>query len=182
MRRLPLSALLCAVALSACGTFDDEEAPKQTSCPQVAVVRDLSVYQHPPMADENNLVISVRMGNIKGICAIEDDGNTVEASFDVVAQRGMNTAGRRAAVPFFISVLDAQDNVVKKETYEIPVVFEGGETTKKMNIPINPRVGIPAGENPANYRVLLGFQLSPEQRSANEAFFSALPVAPAPKE
>lgn len=170
--------LLSALALAACGTTDEAEERLATGCPQVAVVRDLSVYQHPAMADESNLVISVRMGNLRGVCELDDNDNKVDASFEVVAQRGMNTAGRRAAVPFFISVLDAQDQVVKKETYEIPVVFENGVTTKKMNIPVNPTLGVPAGDNPANYRVLIGFQLSPDQVNANTNFFSQIPVVP----
>src|SRR5262249_22221948 len=68
---LPLLALL---ALAACDTWDDmwNGSPSQTpaiatgtmsGCPQVAVIRDLSVYQNPPAGDETSLIVNARMGN-----------------------------------------------------------------------------------------------------------------------
>ena len=146
-----------------------------SNCPQVAVVRDLSVYQHPAAADENTLVISARMGNISGGCSYDDKGNLVQAHFDVVAIRGVQTAGKRAALPFLISVLDAKDQVVRKETYEIPVVFEGDSRNFRTSVPINPRVALPQGADASQYRVLIGFQLSKEQVDANTKFFNQHP-------
>lgn len=154
--------------------------PASTGCPQVAVIRDLSIYQNPPAANENDMVISVRMGNIKGGCAVDEKGSAIDASFDVVALRGSGTLGHNMEIPFFISVLDAQDNVVRKETYEVPVHFEGEGRMVKGTIPVNPTVALPVGADGADYRVLIGFQLSPEQVNANHRFFEQMPTVPAP--
>jgi hypothetical protein len=175
-RLLPLALL--TFGLAACSAIDEAEMPiASTSCPQVAVIRDLSVYQHPPRSDETNLVVSARMGNIQGGCSIDKNTGTVKAGFDVVALRGINTAGRRAVLPFFVSVLDTKDTVVKKETYEIPVVFDGAQRLLTMHIPVNPNIAAPAGEDPSQYRVLIGFQLSSEQVDANAAYFGSKPFA-----
>jgi hypothetical protein len=180
MRRLVASSLLL-FSLAACGTSDSTDSangPLPTSCPQVAVIRDLSVYQYPPAADESNLVISARMGNIKGGCSYDEKGNMIEASFQVASIHGANTAGHRARVPFFISVLDASDNVVRKEVYEIPVVFEGNSRETYNSVPINPRVALPSGADASQYRVFLGFQLTKEQVDANHRFFEQFPKPP----
>ena len=75
------------LALSACDTVNDtwedvwgsDAQPIATSgmatttgCPQVAVVRDLSVYQNPPAATENSLILTARMGNIRGGCSLHE--------------------------------------------------------------------------------------------------------------
>lgn len=174
------------LGLSACSTFESinpfsggsSAAPlASTACPQVAIIRDLSVYQNPPAADDMNLVISARMGNVRGGCGVDEKGSVIEGGFDVVAVRGANTAGRRAAIPFFISVLDAQDQVIRKETYEIPIVFEGSQLQQRMTVPVNPTIALPPGADAANYRVFIGFQLSREQVDANQAFFEQTPQA-----
>lgn len=168
-----------AAPASASGSTTAPEANRiGSNCPQVAVIRDLSVYQHPPAADENTLVISARMGNISGGCSYDDKGNLVQAHFDVVAVRGLQTAGKRAAIPFLISVLDSKDQVVRKETYEIPVVFEGDSRDFRTRVPINPRVALPQGTDASQYRVLIGFQLSKDQVDANTRFFSQMPATP----
>lgn len=172
---LPLLALF----LTSCGSSGPEPLPI-SNCPQVAVVRDLSVYQHPPAADESSLIISARMGNVRTGCSIDDKGKKIDGGFDVIAVRGANTAGKRAAMPFFVSVVDNNDQVIKKEVYEIPVVFENNERQKTMNIPVNPNAGIPDGD-PSQYRVLIGFQLSPEQLKANMDYFAQTAV-PTPQQ
>jgi hypothetical protein len=175
-RRHAIRLIALVFSLTSCANNEDIKPVVQyASCPQVAVIRDLSVYQNPAAADENNLVISVRMGNIKGGCAYDEKGNQIEAGFDVAAVRGPNTAGKRASVPFFISVLNSRDEVVKKETYEIPIVFEDNNRQMRMNVPVNPLVATPPGDDPTQYRILIGFQLSSEQVDANNAFFQNTP-------
>lgn len=177
-----LALCLLALPLVSCSTSEPEPQPLPINdCPQVAVVRDLSVYQHPPAADENTLVISARMGNVQTGCSLDETGKRIDGGFDVIAIRGTNTAGRRAAMPFFVSVVDQNDTVVKKEVYEIPVRFEGDQREMKINIPVNPKVGIPEGGDPKQYRVLIGFQLSQEQLNANTSYFSHV-ASPTPQE
>lgn len=184
--RMALSAILL-LGLGACSTLDSvnpfsssepsKTVAATTGCPQVAIIRDLSVYQNPPAADDLNLVISARMGKVRGGCTIDAKGSAIEGGFDVVAVKGSNTAGRRAAIPFFISVLDANEQVVRKETYEIPIFFEGTSTQQSMNVPVNPTIAIPDGADASTYRVFIGFQLSREQVEANHNFFEQNPSA-----
>ena len=191
---LPLVILTTVLGtLTACSSEPPTPEPIVTTggCPQIAIIRDLSVYQHPPAADESNLVISARMGNVQNNCKTDDQGNGVsdplaQTSFDVVAIRGANTAGKRAAMPFSVSVVDENDKVIKKEIYEIPIQFHDYSRELQLTVPVNPNVGLPGDQDPSKYRVYIGFQLSAEQLRANTAYFSQIaeptPAEPPPVE
>ncbi len=188
MKRFAALCLL-ALPLASCGSDGPKEAtPVATpgGCPQLAIIRDLSVYQHPAAADETNLVISARMGNLQANCKTDEEGNAIsdplaQTSFDVIAIRGQYTAGKRAAMPFSVSIIDANDQVVKKEVYEIPIVFRENSRELRLTVPVNPNVGLAGLEEPSKYQVLIGFQLSAEQLKANTDYFSRI-GQPTPQE
>ncbi len=196
MKNPALLALpLLALALSSCGTMGDAwdsvfgsgdgaaaaSGPASTSgCPQVAVVRDLSIYQNPPAADEKTLVINARMGNVRGGCMATPSSVSVESMIDVVALRGMRSASTRASLPFFVSVLNAKDNVIDKKVYEIPVDFENGAYQVRLSSPIRAQYDLKPGEDGSAYRVLIGFHLNSRQVNANAKFFASMPGAAAP--
>jgi hypothetical protein len=187
-RFLPLAAL-SFLALAACDTMDEtwsdmwgDDRPIASSgtgmasgCPQVAVVRDLSIYQNPPAANESNLILTARMGHIKGGCSADGGNVTVNSTVDFVALRGDKSASTRASLPFFVSVLDTQDNVVSKKVYEVPVDFENNAKDVRITSPIEASFAVKSGEDATGYRVLLGFHLSAEQVDANTRFFSQMP-------
>jgi hypothetical protein len=187
MKRL-FALFLLALPLASCSSGPATPEPVITAggCPQIAIIRDLSVYQHPVVADESNLVISARMGNLQPNCKTDEQGNAVsdplgQTAFDVVAIRGTNTAGHRAAMPFSVSVVDSNDTVIKKEIYEIPVVFRDNSREVRLTVPVNPNVGLPSDQDASKYSVLIGFQLSAEQLKANTNFFSSY-AAPTPQQ
>lgn len=184
-----LSVFVITTTLGGCADNTPPAAtPVVTSggCPKLAIVRDLSVYQHPAAADESNLVLSARMGNINPNCKMDADGNGVsdplaQTSFDVVALRGAYTAGKRAAMPFSVSVVDESDTVIKKEIYEIPVLFRDDNRELHITVPVNPNIGLPPGQDPSKFQILIGFQLSAEQLKANINYFSSI-AEPTPQE
>ena len=152
------------VTLSACTSEPSTPQPIVTAggCPNIAIIRDLSVYQHPAAADESNLVISARMGHVINNCKTDEDGNGVadplaQTSFDVVAIRGTNTAGKRAAMPFSVSIVDENEQVIKKEIYEIPILFRDNSRELQLTVPVNPNIGLLGDQDPSKYQVLFGF-------------------------
>lgn len=186
---LPIVIFTAAmVTLTACTSQPSTPQPIVTAggCPTIAIIRDLSVYQHPAASDESNLVISARMGNVINNCKTDGDGNGVadplaQTSFDVVAIRGANTAGKRAAMPFSVSIVDENEQVIKKEVYEIPILFRDNTRELQLTVPVNPNIGLPSDQDPSKYRVFIGFQLNAEQLKANTAYFSQI-AEPTPQE
>jgi hypothetical protein len=178
---------LCIVALTSCETMNDswdsvwggDDKPigaKSSGCPQVAVLRDLSIYQNPPAADESSLIYTARMGNIRGNCSVDETGITVRASAELAALRGVNGTSGSVTLPFFVSVLDATDNIVSKKSYDVGLSFENSSRQTRVTIPIEPRIALAPGQDGATYRVLVGFELSADQVDSNTRFFSQTPV------
>ncbi|HVY12500.1 MAG TPA: hypothetical protein VHB73_02925 [Alphaproteobacteria bacterium] len=184
-----LFSLLLALTLTACDTMSsawndvagDDMPPANAlpspGCPQVAVIRSLSIYQNPPQADENTLVLTARMGKLRSSCESNEAGVTVNASFDVAAMKGQNSASNHVSIPFFVSVVDAGDNVISKNVYEIPLDFDDGAMEAHVTTPIQPQFNVRPGESGAKYRVLVGFHLNPSQIDANARFFGEIPSA-----
>jgi len=149
---------------------------KTTGCPQVAVIRDLSVYQNPPtITPATPLIINAHMGAVEGGCVAEPGGVTLDASFGVVASRGTQTAGHHVNLPFFVVLLDNHDKVLQKYLYEIPLVFAGDTLEVKTTLPLTQQLDLPPQADGADYRVLIGFQLLPNQVDANKQFFEKAP-------
>jgi hypothetical protein len=187
MRRNALFFLpFLALALSSCSTVNDswdgvfggggEPLGKTSACPQVAVVRDLSIYQNPPSADESTLIYSARMGNVRGNCAVNEGGLAVNATAELVALRGINGTSGSVTLPFFVSVLDPKDNVLDKRSYDVNVTFDNSERQSRASIPIKPQINLARGQDGSGYRVLVGFELSADQVDANTRFFSKTPM------
>jgi hypothetical protein len=186
MRNL-LLLFFCAFALSACswmGLDDEPPAPEPLSyagCPKVATIRDLTIYQHPAVANEDTLVINARVGHARGRCGTVDGGLQVDGRFDLVATKGVNSAGKLANLPFFVSVVDENDTILRKDTYELPIEFENGASQLRLNTPFSVVVPVKEGEDGSRMSVLIGFYLEKEQLDANNAFFgSTTPEAPLP--
>jgi hypothetical protein len=175
-----------ALALSSCSTMNDswdsvfgggsEPLGKTSACPQVAVIRDLSVYQNPAAADETTLIYSARMGNVRGNCSVDENGLTVNATAELVALRGINGTSGNVTLPFFVSVLDAKENVISKKSFDVNVSFDNSERQSRVSIPLKPRINLVPGQDGSTYRVLAGFELSADQVDANTRFFSRTPV------
>ncbi len=187
MRRiLPIALLALTLPLASCSWFDwmnpwsgDSSAPASSSaatdatfagCPQVASIRDLSLYQNPAVATDDQLVVNVRMGNVKSTCSSVSDGFKVDASFDVAALRGAASQAKNLSIPFFVSVVNAKDEILQRDTYEIPLTFDGDTKQMRVNTPFS--INVPSSDGNTN-RVLIGFQLSQDQLNANASFFGS---------
>lgn len=179
MRRiLVLASCLClSLGLAACSWFDfsseDDTPPPAdySSCPQLSVVRELSIYQNPAQSNEDTLVMNAVMGKPRSTCGGTSDGLQVNGSIDVLATKGPNAKNTIDNLPFFVSVVDASNRVLRKDLYEIPVDFENGRQQLRTSVPFSIAVPLKQGESGTAYRVLAGFNLEAEQVNANMAYF-----------
>ncbi len=140
-------------------------------CPQVAAVRELSSiadFGREEITNVNTLVAAGRIGAIEGKCKYDGDTILVDADVQMLAQRGKKLGSERVEFSYFAAVLGAGDTPVSKQNLTVQFRFDGNglaETVEKL------RIAIPAGENADGnqWRVLLGFQLSPEQLAYNRS-------------
>lgn len=176
MRRYGLILLL--PLLAACSSTKEQPA-----CPAVAVVHDLQQYadfgrSEKPVRAE--FVAAARLDGVQGDCRSED--KVIAANIDIAmrAFRGPRLGGDRAEFPYFVAVLDRDDHVVAKQN--LSVTFSLTQEDKMVEKTELVRVNIPnpVGRDGSYWRVLVGFQLSPEQLAFNRGEFGEPKPWPSP--
>jgi hypothetical protein len=143
-------------------------------CPQIAAVHDLAQLadfgrSEKPVRTE--FVAAARIDHVLGACHTE--GDTISADVDIAlrAYRGPRLGGERVEFPYFVAVLDQNDKVISKQS--LTVTFALAAHNKFVDKLEQIHLTIPNPKNLAgsNWRVLTGFQLSPEQLAYNRGEF-----------
>lgn len=165
--------------LAACAS-----SPKDAqTCPSVAVVRDLHQFADFGRAEKptrTEFVAAARLDGVRGDCGSEDKKIIANIDIAMRAFRGPRLGGDRAEFPYFVAVLDRDDHVVAKQN--LSVTFSLTQEDKMVEKTEAVRVAIPnpAGRDGGYWRVLVGFQLSPEQLAFNRGEFGEPKAWPSP--
>jgi len=176
--RALLGFVCLPLLLSGCAS--KEKAPVRR-CPQVAIVRDLAIDRdygaNPP--DEKELVAAAGMKDFDGGCSYSDKGVDVNVTLNMIAAKGPRLGGDNVGFPFFVSLLDGEDKILKKEMMMANFTFPTGKKNAEHKEDLHVFVPLPDDKTNAEpYRVLFGFQLTEEQlkdvRSAKEALFEEM--------
>jgi hypothetical protein len=176
--------LAFALSLSACGSDksaekpDTEKAVATTTpkpevstaspiCPQVAIIRELESIQdfggEKPSPAE--FVASAKMVGIDGDCAYTKDGIDVKFELNFVAQRGPRLGGLHIDFPYFIAVVDPEQNILNKERMVMPFGFSSENRRTQDNVTLHVFIPLDKAQQALgpNYQILTGFQLTKEQ-------------------
>lgn len=187
---LALMVMASSLVLASCGSSDDakpdaekeqhaEEKVKSKIkaptpiCPQVAVVRGLDLardYGNEIPAD-NQLVAAAKMLKIEGDCEYNDKGIDVTFKVDMAAKRGPRLGGNHVSFPIFVAVLDPADTVLNKNqmTVDINLPSDAKEDTHAEALHVFIPLAKDSQTSGPQYKVLAGFQLTPEQAEAAKA-------------
>lgn len=167
--RAALAAILLQM-LSGCGPIRNQFAPP---CPGSAILgdaADINIYRPSSTPgggrDLTDLVLHGRVVAIQGTCQPGDhrDQLAVSASMAVELTRGPAMQGREAIVPLFIAVVSQGDTIIDKRTYNMSAVFPSNIDRVTMTPGnINMVLPISGGKTGADYMIVAGFQLAPDQ-------------------
>lgn len=169
--------IVLSLFLAGCSLWgDDGPKPK---CPRVATLPDaktISLYREGRGRDIIDINFEAELANVVGTCEYDVDDDTGEGTLELELkagfrlERGPANADRKAAFRYFVSITDSANKVVTKNVFPISVTFEGNQSRLLyadepvlLNIPI--RKGILG----ADYSIIVGFQLTPEQLKENRA-------------
>jgi len=99
----------------------------------------------------------------------EYDEGVMEGVLQVtfVASRGPADRNRLAPFAYFVAVATDDKRVVAREEFRLAVPFEGNRTRVAVSEELTPRIPIGPGESPLDYRIFVGFSLSPEELRYN---------------
>ena len=164
LRLLPLAA----VALSSCDEPVDQFPPK---CPASSILgdaADLTRYQGTSQ-DLTDMVLSGRITGLSGTCKRVKQGTVVLTTVSVALEldRGPAAHERSATASYFVALTQG-DQILAKQVYPLHAQFPpntdrirltGDEV--EVNVPNKERDGASA------YRVIVGFELTPEELATN---------------
>lgn len=162
--KLSHALILPIACLSLTGCAGNEEAAMRP-CPQVAIVRALETFNdygsdkpHP-----DSLVAVAKMDDVMGTCAYTDEGVDINFTVSMRALKGKRLGGNNVSMPFFVSVVD-EDNKVKSKEF-MTASFKFKETpVANYQEELHVRLPYKGEDKLTGKRVLLGFQLTQEQR------------------
>ena len=173
-RAFPLPSLSGAVllaslaGLSACGGSDRPQfAP---ACPQTAILgdaADLTSFRSTG-TDLTDMVVDGRITGLRGKCSYVDGEHLATVlSVDMELARGPAMQGRTAEVTYFVSVARG-DQILDKKDYTLRVAFDRNSGKLRLTgDEIDLTLPTPGKVTGADYRILVGFQLSPQELAFN---------------
>lgn len=134
-------------------------------CPQVAIVRALETFNDygSDVADPSNLVAVAKMDDVIGACEYTDDNVEINFTLSMRALKGKRLGGNQVSMPYFISVVGDDNKVISKEIMTANFVF-GDTPVAKFQEPLHVKLPYMNKEKLTGTRVLMGFQLTQEQR------------------
>jgi hypothetical protein len=157
-------ALILPVLLAACG---GDEAPPP--CPQALRVPDAArlVRFEGPGRDLTDVRFEAVLKRVRLACEY-DDGvmeGVLEVTFE--AMRGPADSQRLAPFAYFVAIATVDKTVLTREEFELAVPFEGNRTRVTASEQLTPRIPLKAGESVLDYRIYVGFSLTPDELRYN---------------
>lgn len=115
--------------------------------------RDLTDVEH-----------QARFSGLSFGCRYEKDAARVEFEVAIEVQRGPSMPGNRAGFQYFAAVTNPAGQIVSKEIFDADVEFKGNQTRVIMADELVQRIPMLDRATGPNWSVLLGLQLTDEQR------------------
>ncbi len=176
--------------LMGCETLGLSNTPQITLdpgpvCPATAVLSDAAtVTKLKPgtsaaMSRAADVAFQAEMSQAKLDCNYNRTDNklTVTVRFAVKASRGPAAAASDPQLPFFIAIIDSDNNVLAKTVYNSQPQMAGRTNATYTETISDMPVALAMDRQPSDYEILTGFQLTPDELAYNR-----LPRAiPAPR-
>jgi hypothetical protein len=161
--------LLGLVALSACGPRVAIFAP---TCPTTGILRDAADLTRfrGTGTDLTDMVIDGRITGLAGKCMLDDRTHlhtVISVGMDLT--RGPANTTRTDDVTYFVAVAQG-DTILDKRTFVLPIGFARNvEQIRLTGDPVNIVLPVDAKTSGASYRILVGFQLTPQELAFNRS-------------
>ena len=166
MRRCAI--ILAACLLAACGSTGTGPA---FTCPQINRVGEASRLTRfvPGGHDLTDVSFEAVVGKVSGSCS--DDSGTIDVQMtaEFVASRGPADKTRKAPFNYFVAIVDPNDNILAREQFDTGIDFPGNQTRNSIKEELEQTIPLPQGRQGSDYRIFIGFVLTPEEVAYNRA-------------
>ncbi|WP_298370735.1 hypothetical protein [Azospirillum sp.] len=160
------------VGLSGCSGFGPKDpAEALLACPKVSIIRDLSevTVLRPGGRDLTDLESRAALADFSGNCEYTSAGVTVNVNVFLIAERGPAMKSDSAKYQYFVALAKPDDSIVSKVYFDTDVAFPAGQPRAGSKEELAPKIPLPKDANAKDWKVYLGFQLTPEQLAFNRA-------------
>lgn len=144
---------------------------EETPCPRFVVSDELDNYYEIPgatAANQTNGLSNAKIERIIGNCRLNDNADIVTVSMDIdftasAGEQNNLNQPENLNIPYFIAVLDENQNILAKDTFSVPLELSGiaADTYHKERLQQN--IPLTEDRNPSTYTIITGFQLNEEQ-------------------
>ncbi len=168
-------------------TSGTAEGLLESPCPQVEIVDDLSSisdFSDPQKQAKNQLISRVDLKSAESSCKLASKSVTVDLK--LIFEGKLGPKGRQNAsdkpffsYPFFIAVTSPGGNIMAKEIFAASMTYGAKEDTHAYFEKLRQIIPIKNKDLANRYRILIGFQVTPDQLAYNREHM--VPVAGATK-
>ena len=159
--------------LAGCGSwnpFGKSETPP--ACPRAVVVNDLArltEFRPGTGRDLSDVVHAAEVERVDSTCEYDRRRKvTVQTVVNLLVERGPADRSRQAAITYFVAIADPSDQIIARETFTVPVKFDGNVTRMRASEDVEQIIQL-SGGTAAGYKIYVGFPLSEEQLAYNRA-------------
>lgn len=167
MRRFILAAVPVALFMAGCSS---SEPPPP--CPPVGTPSPLESFtQFEPAGgrDLTQVKFSGRFSGFQSTCEYDDTGVDLDLAVQIVVERGPADRDRQANLQYFVAVEDSPGNITAKQIFDVAIPFEGNSRRLARIEELKLRIPTPSDLSFSKVRVVVGFQLTPEQVAYNRS-------------
>lgn len=141
--------------------------PVLQQCPRVGILGDAqkaTQYRAGAGRDLTDVAFDVELLDYNGDCRYENNETTVIVRFvlQVGASRGPAAAAPVAEVPYFVAVVDKQQNILARERFVARVPFKEGQRRVVIGDELEQAIPL-AGRRTSEIEILVGLEVPRDQ-------------------
>jgi hypothetical protein len=128
------AAVLLSFGLVACARegdiYQSGILTSYTACPAVAIpapAGDVTLFDPANSRDANAIDVVAQITNLRATCDETGENIISNITFDVQGRRRDNRGAREVVLPYFITVVQGNNNVVAKRVSRVALRFEDGQ-------------------------------------------------------
>lgn len=157
---------------------------EELKCPDVRIVDELAnltEFSGDGPETTENLVSTVYLNKVESGCEFSQKNVTIDLKLEFAGNLGAKAKTQPSdkpffAYPFFIAVLNANDEILAKEVFSASMSYSRAEERHTYYESLRQIIPFEDEAAARNYKVLVGFQLTQDQLAYNRR--NLIPVAP----
>lgn len=149
----------------------------ESPCPKVELVDDLSSisdFVNPQLMTHDNLISRVDLSGAESTCKLSNNTAIVDLKLifnGILGKKGRMRSSDKPffSYPYFVAVTAPNGKIMAKEIFAAPLSYNANENEHVYFENLRQIIPIRSKDTANNYKILIGFQVSPEQLAYNRA-------------